>query len=216
MDLIEFFASSSLIGLIVIVIASFFSTLKDKTKARIQEQEQEHLLKNLQREYSQRRARQEKTLAEIAMYPPGIDTDDATWLFLDTTVSGDVLVELAWMTTDVSGRLVDDWHGLPQANDLEKLTEIASKVRGIVIYGMAIQRAAIAGEMRKVGRDDLAAAWLSCNFIDISNGQKGLANLLGKLYLEDEDAPVRGLDHAEARALIIFRCFVKLKEKGEI
>lgn len=36
------------------------------------------------------------------------------------------------------------------------------------------------------------------------------------LYLDDEDAPVKGLDNVEARALIIYRCFIKMMEQGDI
>lgn len=75
---------------------------------------------------------------------------------------------------------------------------------------------ALVGEMRKANRDDLAASWLQMKTVDISHGHSSLERLLGKLYLEDENAPVKGLDNAEARALIIFRCFVKMKVKGEV
>lgn len=216
MNLIDFFSTSAILALIVIVIATVISHLSDKGKAYVTKVEEQEVLDNLEQEMRARRARQEKTLEEIALYPSESEEGNAAWLFLDTTLSGNMLVELAWMTTDASGHLVDDWHGLPMVNDLENLYEIASKVRGVVMFGMAAQHAAIVAEMRKVNRDDLAASWLQVKTVDIGHGHSSLESLLGKLYLEDENVPVKGLDNAEARALIIFRCFVKMKVKGEV
>lgn len=118
---------------------------------------------------------------------------------MDTTISGNSLVEVAWMTTDASGCLVEDWHGLPIAQEYEEIVDVATKVKGVVMFGMAAQREALAADMRKASWDDLAAEWLKVKCIDIRKQSRKLENLLGWLYLEDEDVPVKGLDNAEAR-----------------
>ena len=212
----SFISTIFILALIVIMIASFFSHTKDKVNNQVSKAEQKATLENLERELKARQSRQEKTLAEITLYPDESNNVDAEWLFMDTTISGNTLVEVAWMTTDSSGRLVEDWHGLLNASEYEDFVDLAKKVRGVVMFGMAAQRAAIAADMRKAHRDDLAAEWLKVKCIDIRKQSRKLENLLGRLYLEDEDVPVKGLDNAEARALIVYRCFEKMKTNGEI
>lgn len=212
----SFISTIFIFALIVIVIASFFSHTKDKVNNQVSKAEQKATLENLERELKARQSRQEKTLAEITLYPDESNNVDAEWLFMDTTIFGNTLVEVAWMTTDSIGRLVEDWHGLLNASEYEDFVDLAKKVRGVVMFGMAAQRAAIAADMRKAHRDDLAAEWLKVKCIDIRKQSRKLENLLGRLYLEDEDVPVKGLDNAEARALIIYRCFEKMKTNGEI
>ena len=205
-----------ILAFIVIMLASFFSHTKDKVNDQVSKAGQKATLENLERVLKDRLSRQEKTLAEIALYPDESESGEAAWLFMDTTISGNTLVELAWMTTDSSGLLVKDWHGLPQATEFEEIVDLATKVKGVVMFGMAAQRAAIAADMRKASRDDLASEWLKAKYIDIRKQSGNLEKLLGRLYLEDEDVPVKGLDNAEARALIIYRCFEKMKTDGEI
>ena len=212
----SFISTIFILALIVIMIASFFSHTKDKVNVQVSKAEQKATLENLERVLKDRLSRQEITLAEIALYPDESETREAAWLFMDTKISGNTLVEFAWMTTDSSGRLVKDWHGLPHTTEYEEIVDWAAKVKGIVMFGMASQRAAIAADMRKASRDDLAAEWLKVKCIDICKQSGNLENLLGRLYLEDEDVPVKGLDNAEARTLIVYRCFVKMKTDGEI
>ena len=210
------FSTCLVLAIIVIMIASFFSHTKDKVNDQVSYAGQKATLENLERVLKDRLSRQEKTLAEIALYPEESKKGEASWLFMDTTISGNTLVELAWMSTDSSGRLVKDWHGLPHATEYEEIVDLATKVKGVVMFGMAAQRAAIAADMKKASRDDIAAEWLKVKCIDIRKQSRKLENLLGRLYLEDEDVPVKGLDNAEARALIIYRCFEMMKMNGEI
>ena len=195
---------------ITIMLMAFFSHTKDKAKELSSQAEQQSTLNDLERELRAKHTRQEKTLEEISLYPEDSKSGEPAWLFLDSTVSGSILVEMAWMTTDASGHLVENWHGLPKVDDFEELTVLAAKVKGVVMFGVAEQRAAIAAEMRKANRDDIANSWLQTKTIDICRGKEKLENLLGRLYLEDENAPVGGLDNAEARTLIIYRCFLKM------
>ena len=215
-EFISTFSNIWLFMFFIFCVFYFFSYLSNKVSSVAKQQENKKVLEEFETSMKAKRARQEKTLQEIALYPKESDDEKPTWLFLDAVSYNGTLVEVAWIATDEKGLLVDDWHGLPTAEDYEKILAITAETKALVMFNVVPQRTAIAAEMRKLGRDDLAASWLQTKTIDICKRPKSLEQLLGELYLEDEDAPVRGLDNAEARALIVYRCFIQMKIKGLI
>lgn len=163
------------------VIAFIVLGIRDAGRAAQAKADERRLLEEMGRELRQR---QQQTLAEITRYPEDSPTDVPAWLFL-----GYADRYSHWLLTDAEGRYIDDATGKPDEKDLEQ-------VELVVAYGKET--------LQQVGIETARCK-------DISQPGVTLTQMVGRLFLENGNVRLRGMDNAEAQALMTYRCFMQLR-----